>query len=78
MAKRGKVVLSDNPGAGDLVWRKTSYSNGDGECVEVAPMNGRIAIRDSKNPSGPLLNYSAAEWRSFLNTAKIGNFDILR
>ena len=37
-------------------WRKSSYSGGStGNCVEVAEANGGIAIRDSKNPAGPVL-----------------------
>lgn len=35
----------------DLVWRKSSFSGGTGECVEVTPR----AVRDSKNPDGPTL-----------------------
>jgi hypothetical protein len=42
----------------DLVWRKSSYSGGGGtECVEVAFPTRRIAFRDSKNPSGPVLSF---------------------
>ncbi|WP_338675204.1 DUF397 domain-containing protein [Streptomyces sp. SCSIO 30461] len=38
-------------------WRKSSYSGGEGECVEIAdvPAHGGIAVRDSKNPSGPAI-----------------------
>lgn len=40
----------------ELVWRKSSYSGGGGnECVELAFPPARVAIRDSKNPSGPHL-----------------------
>ncbi|MGH3387662.1 MAG: DUF397 domain-containing protein [Actinomadura sp.] len=35
-------------------WRKNSRSTGQGgDCVEVAGLRGRIAVRDSKNPTGP-------------------------
>jgi hypothetical protein len=45
----------------ELVWRKSSYSGGGGgECVEVAFPVGRIAFRDSKNPSGPVLSFPRA------------------
>jgi hypothetical protein len=40
-----------------LVWRRSSYSNGGGNCVELAYVPGdRIGVRDSKNPAaGPIL-----------------------
>ncbi|MEU5882086.1 DUF397 domain-containing protein [Spirillospora sp. NPDC047279] len=37
-------------------WRKSSHSGGDGgQCVELAGIGGGIAIRDSKDPHGPVL-----------------------
>lgn len=59
-------------------WRKARRSVATGECVEVAPVVGNIVVRDSMNPDGPILQYSAASWRSFLVAAKRGNFDSLR
>jgi len=51
----------------ELVWRKSSYSGGGGnECVEVAFPAGRIALRDSKNPSGPRLVFSRIALASLL------------
>ena len=47
-----------------LTWRKASYSttNGGG-CVEVArPRPGTVAVRDSKNPEGPVLTFTAQAW----------------
>lgn len=39
------------------LWRKSSHSNGTGgECVEVAAVPGRLLVRDSKNPDGPVLS----------------------
>ena len=61
-----------------LNWKKARRSMGNGDCVEVAPVNGWIAVRDSKHPNGPMLTYTAAEWRSFLMAAKDGTFDVLR
>jgi hypothetical protein len=50
------------------VWRKSSYSgNGGGNCVEVArSLPGVVAVRDSKNPDGPVLTFSRDEWASFI------------
>lgn len=46
-------------------WRKARRSMGNGDCVEVAQLNGQILIRDSKNPEGPVLRYSPSSWRRF-------------
>ncbi|HLX48563.1 MAG TPA: DUF397 domain-containing protein [Streptosporangiaceae bacterium] len=50
-------------------WRKSSYSSGEGNCVEVAHDPGAIAVRDSKNPGNGHLTLTPAEWQTF--TAKI-------
>ena len=49
------------------MWRKSSYSGGNGgECVEVAPDPCRlVAVRDSKDPDGPKLLVSPAQWQTF-------------
>ena len=44
--------------ARDLQWRKARRSAGNGACVEVAPVNGQIAVRDSMNPGGSRQQYS--------------------
>lgn len=59
----------------DLQWRKARRSANNGACVEVAPANGRILIRDSKDQGGPIIQYSASSWRTFLGDAKKGQFD---
>ncbi|QFX86280.1 DUF397 domain-containing protein [Streptomyces sp. SYP-A7193] len=42
-------------------WRKSSYSGGANDCVEVAALGDRAAVRDSKDISrGPLLISKAA------------------
>lgn len=61
----------------DLPWRKARSSVNNGACLEAAPVNGMVAVRDSKNPKGPILTYTAAEWRAFLDGAKRGEFDDL-
>ncbi|HEV2638158.1 MAG TPA: DUF397 domain-containing protein [Actinocrinis sp.] len=58
-------------------WRKSKRSgNQGGNCVEVAELaNGARAVRDSKNPDGPKLVFTAAEWDAFIGGVKDGEFD---
>jgi Domain of unknown function (DUF397) len=54
-------------------WRTSSYSGGNGgECVQVAaaPSAGRILVRDSKDPEGPVLTLTPNEWRRFTGHIK--------
>lgn len=45
---------------------KSTYSSGDGECVEVARNTPTtIAIRDSKHPNGPILQVTPSTWTAF-------------
>ncbi|MET7367336.1 DUF397 domain-containing protein [Streptomyces sp. NPDC005566] len=56
------------------VWRKSSYSNGDGgNCVEVADgFPGFVPVRDSKTPAGPALAFPAAQWTPFVDALRNG------
>ena len=57
-------------------WRKSTRSNAGGDCVEVATnVDGVVAVRDSKDPSGSVLTFTVAEWRAFIEGAKVGEFD---
>lgn len=51
-------------------WRKASRSHDTGECVEIASLSPAVAIRDSKNPNGPALQFGPTEWRSFAKRLK--------
>ena len=53
-------------------WRKSSYSGGNGgNCIEVAGLPGTIAVRDSKDPDGPALLFTPAEWAAFTARVKV-------
>jgi len=58
-------------------WRKSTRSNNQGNCVEVAFLgDGGAAVRDSKDQgSGSVLRYTASEWTAFLGGVKDGEFD---
>ena len=52
-------------------WRKSRYSNGQAECVEVTGnLPGIVAVRDSKDPDGPVLAFRREQWRAFAATVK--------
>ncbi len=65
-------------------WRKSTYSGGNGgTCVEVAVLPGSkegsdhvIAMRDSKDPDGPALTFTPAEWDAFVAGVNDGEFDL--
>ena len=58
-----------------LAWRKAKRSVSNGACVEVAPGKDTVAVRDSKDPDGPILMSTAAGWGAFVAGAKQGAFD---
>lgn len=60
-----------------LEWRKAQRSVNNGACVELARAGSMIAMRDSKDPVGPVLMYTPAEFHAFLDGAKNGEFDDL-
>jgi hypothetical protein len=73
-ANRDIMIVSDAERAG-LVWKKASASTSYGQCVELASATGGVAIRDSKDPDGPILLYARAEFKAFLDGARKGDFD---
>ncbi|WP_030177458.1 DUF397 domain-containing protein [Spirillospora albida] len=51
-------------------WRKSSYSTSNGgNCVELADVSGAVAVRDSKDPDGPVLLLTRAALRSAVKAA---------
>jgi hypothetical protein len=58
-----------------VTWRKSSYSNPSGNCVEAADLPaGGMAVRNSRFPDGPALIFTRAEWDAFVCGAKDGDF----
>ena len=54
-----------------MTWRKSTRSNGSGDCVEVAGnLPGVVGVRDSKDPAGPVLTFTPAAWTRFLTSTR--------
>jgi len=55
-----------------LVWRKSSYSMGNGACAEVSAGGGTIMVRDSVRPAACQLQLPATAWRELVLRVKGG------
>jgi hypothetical protein len=64
------------PDTSRVVWRKSSYSAGCSNCVEVASDGRWVAIRDSKNPLGCVLVVGTDAFAQFTAAIKAGVFDL--
>lgn len=58
--------MSHEKSSGRL-WRRSSSSGDEGDCVEVALAREAVIVRDSQNPSGPRVVFSIEHWQAFLN-----------
>lgn len=54
-------------------WRKASYSNGSGNCVEVADATGAVLVRDTGDRDGGTLRFSAEAWRRLVASVRAGS-----
>ena len=61
-------------------WRKSTRSGNGGNCVEVATnlveTDGVVLVRHSKNPTGPALIFTPAEWEAFIGGVEDGEFHL--
>lgn len=57
------------PDLSECVWRKSSWSTSQSNCVEVASIAPLAAVRDSKNPDGPTLAFPVSSWATFLRNS---------
>jgi hypothetical protein len=60
----------------NAVWARSSLSFSNGNCVEVSELpGGAVGVRNSRDPGGPVLRFTPAEWDAFLGGARLGEFD---
>ncbi|MGW1177535.1 DUF397 domain-containing protein [Kitasatospora sp. NPDC002543] len=60
------------------VWRKSSYSAQQGQCVEVAiGSSADVPVRDSKDPHGPTLAFPVSAWEAFVMAVRSGEFGVV-
>jgi hypothetical protein len=58
-------------------WKKSKLSGPNG-CVEVAFVEDRVAVRDSKDRTGPVLKFTPTEWKAFIGGVRDGEFELPR
>jgi Domain of unknown function (DUF397) len=57
-----------------ITWRRSSSCD-TGSCVEFAEVGRQVLMRDSKNPTGPVLKFEPPVWHEFLQGVKAGDFE---
>ena len=77
----GGPIAMDTDGGGSVTapafgpWRKSSRSGPSGTCVETASARGHVAVRDSKDRTGPVLGFSPVAWTRFVEEIKNGAYE---
>lgn len=77
--------LDDAPGRiesankrGSLAWRKSTRSVANGQCIETATLpDGRLAVRDSVDKTGPTATFTPSEWSTFVKRIKNGDYEAI-
>lgn len=57
-------------------WSKSRRSGTNGNCVEVAMLPDVVLVRNSKDPNGPVLRFTRAEWEAFVGGVEDGDFHL--
>lgn len=57
-------------------WRKSSRSDQEGACVELADLHESVGVRDSKDPSGPVLTFSRTAVADLTNRIREGQLEL--
>ncbi len=58
--------VSDKADDSRRQWRRSSWSYGTGNCLEIVSLGQRVLVRDSKNPQGASLRITPAQWNVFV------------
>jgi hypothetical protein len=64
--------MTPDAGLSGAQWRKSSYSGGGNDCVEIAFVDGGAAVRDSKDPEGGAFRLPASGWQGLLAAVRAG------
>ncbi|WP_345016933.1 DUF397 domain-containing protein [Actinomadura keratinilytica] len=74
-----QVMFGSDVNSGVSMWRKSSHSGSGNACVEVADLRSAgVAVRDSKDPSGPVLMFGRSEFVRLAEAIRRGTFDLER
>ena len=70
--------MADAGGPDGPRWKKSSWSAGNGSCVEVADLDHAVGVRNSRDNSAghPMLTFSPADWEAFIADVQNGRFDL--